>query len=197
MIRRTTWIVLVIFAAVLAAVLWIQKSNQDKEPEATATVAAQKLLELQEQDLKGVTIQSSDGKTLQLERSPEGEWNLVVPQPGSADAAIVQSALGQFLNSQIISSPDSLPGLEALNLESALYKLLLISQDGSQVVFNVGKETPTGSGYYVLSSNQNQVVVVNKFGMDALLNLLENPPAAATPTVEVELTEGVVQTPVP
>ncbi len=197
MIRRTTWIVLVIFAAVLAAVLWIQKSNQDNEPEATATVAAQKLLELQEQDLKGVTIQSSAGKTLQLERTSDGEWNLVVPQPGSADAATVQSALGQFLNSQVISSPDSLPGLEALNLESALYKILLVNQDGSQVVINVGKETPTGSGYYVLSSNQNQVVVVNKFGMDALLNLLENPPAAAAPTVEVELPEEVVQTPVP
>jgi hypothetical protein len=197
MIRRTTWIVLLMFLVVLAGLVWVQRSNQDQEPEIAPTTANQSLFDLQEQALTRIAVQSSDGKNLELVRPAQGEWSLTQPQNAPADSAAVQSALSQFLSSTIVSSPGSLPGLEALNLENALYKILLVSQDGSQIVLNIGNETPTGSGYYVLASNQSQVVVVNKFGLDALLNLLENPPLLPTPAAEIELTEGVEQTQVP
>ncbi len=197
MIRRTTWMVLLVFVAVLAALVWVQRSNENKEPELTPTIANERLFDLRDQAFTGVTVQSSDGRRLELQRPHEGEWKLILPEPGEVDTEAVQSALTQLLSTQIVSSPASLPGLEALNLENALYKITLVKDDGSQIVVNVGKETPTGSGYYVLASNHNQVVVVNKYGVDAWLNLLETPPFLATPTVEVQLTEGIEQTPVP
>lgn len=197
MIRRSTWIVLLVFLVVLAGFLYLQRSSQDEEIEIPPTSSSQKLFELAESDLASVTIQSSDGNTVVLNRSDEGEWVYAQAPSGETDIAAIQSALGQFLNAQIVSSPGSLPGLEALNLENALFKILLIGQDGNQIVMNIGKETPTGSGYYVLVSDQRQVVVVNKFGIDALLNLLENPPLKPTPTSEFGLTPGVEQTIVP
>lgn len=197
MIRRSTWIVLLVFLVVLAGFLYLQRSSQDEEIDIPPTSSSQKLFELAESDLASVTIQSSDGNTVVLNRSDEGEWVYTQAPSGETDIAAIQSALGQFLNAQIVSSPGSLPGLEALNLENALFKILLIGQDGNQIVINVGKETPTSSGYYVLVSDQRQVVVVNKFGIDALLNLLENPPLKPTPTSEFELTPGVEQTIVP
>lgn len=197
MIRRSTWIVLLVFLVVLAGFLYLQRSTQDEEIEIPPTSSSQKLFELAESDLASVTIQSSDGNTVVLNRSDEGEWVYAQAPSGETDIAAIQSALGQFLNAQIVSSPGSLPGLEALNLENALFKILLIGQDGNQIVMNIGKETPTGSGYYVLVSDQRQVVVVNKFGIDALLNLLENPPLKPTPTSEFGLTPGVEQTIVP
>ncbi|HSQ26164.1 MAG TPA: hypothetical protein VLM80_03465 [Anaerolineales bacterium] len=197
MIRRSTWIVLLVFLVVLAGFLYMQRSSQGEEIEIPPTSSSQKLFELAESDLASVTIQGSDGNTVVLNRSEEGEWVLAQGPSGETDVAAIQSALGQILNAQIVSSPGSLPGLEALNLENALFKILLIGQDGNQILINIGKETPTGSGYYVLTSNQRQVVVVNKFGIDALLNFLVNPPLMPTPTAEVEMTEGIEQTAVP
>ncbi len=197
MIRRSTWIVLLVFLVVLAGFLYMQRSSQGEEIEIPPTSSSQKLFELAESDLASVTIQGSDGNTVVLNRSEEGEWVLAQGPSGETDVAAIQSALGQILNAQIVSSPGSLPGLEALNLENALFKILLIGQDGNQILINIGKETPTGSGYYVLTSNQRQVVVVNKFGIDALLNFLVNPPLMPTPTAEVEMTKGIEQTAVP
>ncbi len=197
MIRRTTWIVLLAFVVVLAAFFWIQRANQDQEPELTSTQATVKFLDLQEQQITRITLQGSDGKTVELKRPAQGDWTLVLPEPASADNAAVQAALSQFLNAQVVSSPASLPGLDALNLKDALVKILLVNQDGSQIIINVGKETPTGSGYYVLSNNQSQVVVINKFSVDALLKLLETPPFLPTPTVAIEVTPESDQTPVP
>lgn len=197
MIRRTTWIVLLAFVILMTALVWVQRTNQNQEPELEPTVANVKFLQLDVQQLTGITIQASNGKTVELKRPAQGEWSLEFPEPAPADGPAIQSALSQFSNAQIVSSPASLPGLEALNLDDALFKILLINQDGSQVIVNVGKETPTGSGYYVLASNQKQIVVVNKFAMDALLNLLENPPFQPTPTAEIEATEGVAPTQVP
>lgn len=197
MIRRSTWIVLLVFLVVLAGFLYLQRATPDEEGEMLPTSSSQKLFELAESDLSSVTIQSSDGNTVLLNRSEEGEWVLAQGPSGETDVPAIQSALGQFLNTQIVSSPGSLPGLEALNLENALFKILLIEQDSNQIVINVGKETPTGSGYYVLASDQRQVVVVNKFGIDALLNFLKNPPLKPTPTAELEMTQGVEQTAAP
>lgn len=197
MIRKSTWIVLLIFMSVLAVLIWFERTSQDQAIEMLPTSASIKFLNVQEQELVGLTIQSMDGKYYELERPVQGEWSFVKPEPAQADTAALQSALSQFLASQVISSPASLPGLDALNLENALYKVLLLSQDGSKIVINVGKETPTGSGYYVLASNQNQVVVVNKYGLDALLSLLETPPYLPTPTLETDVTSGVEETPAP
>ena len=40
-----------------------------------------------------------------------------------------------------------------------------------------GKNTPTESGYYV-GTDQKEVLVVNKFGIDAIGDLILNPPIA-------------------
>ena len=76
MIRRSTWIVLLVFLVVLAGFLYLQRSSQDEEIEIPPTSTSQNLFELAEPDLASVTIQSSDGNTVELNRSEEGEWVL-------------------------------------------------------------------------------------------------------------------------
>ncbi len=189
MIRRNTWIVLLLFVAVAALAVYLQQNKPEENALATPTAVPAFLLDVSESSIVGLTVQSADGKLLRLERLSGGEWSLIEPAAEATDTNTVQAAVVQLATVKVVSSPESLPGLDALNLATATYKILLDLQDGSQIVIDVGRETPTGSGYYVLVSNSNQVVVAGKSGLDAVLQLLDNPPALATATPEVTATE--------
>lgn len=189
MIRRNTWIVLLLFVVVAALAFYLQQNKPEENALATPTAVPAFLLDVSESSIVGLTVQSADGKQLRLERLSSGEWSLIEPAAEATDTNTAQAAVVQLATVKVVSSPGSLPGLDALNLATATYKILLDLLDGSQIVIDVGKETPTGSGYYVLVSNSNQVVVAGKSGLDAVIQLLDNPPALATATPEVTATE--------
>lgn len=188
MIRRNTWIVLLLFVALAALAFYLQRNKPAESAQATPSAAPQFLLDVDEASLQKLTVQSSTGKFVALERQTDGSWLLVEPAAGATDTAMAQAAVVQLATLRVISSPGTLPGLEALNLDKALYTVQVEKQDGSRIVINIGRETPTGSGYYVLVSDKNQVVVAGKTGLDAVIQLVENPPLQATPTAEATVT---------
>ena len=53
--------------------------------------------------------------------------------------------------------------------------------DGAYVKVQIGDETPTGTGYYARKENGN-ILVVDKYGIDALLPPLPSSPSPAPPT---------------
>jgi hypothetical protein len=56
-----------------------------------------------------------------------------------------------------------------------------VFSDGTTLSFQVGKLTPTGSGYYALDNSQpNRILILPKFEMERLLTLPLDPPIAVT-----------------
>jgi hypothetical protein len=57
--------------------------------------------------------------------------------------------------------------------------------DGSSIKILVGKATVIGNGYYAITQEQpDQILVINKLSLDSLLSLPENPPVLITDTLE-------------
>ena len=77
MIRRTTWIVLIVFTVLLAATLFWQNSKLSESAEdLTPTSAVQFMLDLDEAAITGIEIVDGQGNAVALERNGEGVWSL-------------------------------------------------------------------------------------------------------------------------
>ncbi|MEW5869514.1 MAG: DUF4340 domain-containing protein [Chloroflexota bacterium] len=186
MMRRTTWIVLGVFVVLLAAMLFWQRTKQANAPEPTPVAATEGefLLNLGNAAVARLTVQNAEGATVVLERSEEGTWRIMQPEVAAADGAAVDAGITQLLALRILSTPSSVPSLDVVGLDAPAYRILIDLDDGKQVAVNIGKATPTGSGYYVLAPDRI-VHIVGKYGVDAITKLADVPPLAPTATPEV------------
>jgi hypothetical protein len=199
MVRRPTLVLLVVFAALVAGAIFWQRSQDKKSPaDATATPGSQLLLDLKGSNITGFRLEGAGGTVVELSRDAEDVWTLVYPKAEATDAAAVRAAMSQLVSAPVLSTLEEGPTLEAAGLAIPAYRLLINLDNGSQVVMNVGNGTPTGSGYYVLVSQQG-MSIVNKYSLEPLLKLLENPPVMlpATPTAGDPILPELSLTPAP
>ena len=198
MIRRSTWIILGLFAVLLGGALFWQQTRQKNAPaEPTPTPGVQEyLFEMNGPTITAVTVQrSEDGKTLQMARL-DGAWKLVQPATEFSDSPQIESAISSLLTARIIAKPSGATELEVLGLTPPAYTFVVSLDNGKQVTINVGKAAVAGTGYYVLS-DARVVYLVNKAAFDTLIRMLDVPPLLPTPTPEPVLlpTEALTETP--
>jgi hypothetical protein len=96
----------------------------------------------------------------------------------------------------VIEKMQNAPSLEAMGLAAPRFRLLVSAADGRQMYADIGNETPTGSGYYVLSSDRS-VSIVNNFSLEPILGLIDNLPPASTATPAEAGTSIPETTPLP
>ena len=188
MIRRTTWIVLVVFVAVLGAAIYVQRTHEGKlinEPTPTMMPA---LFNIQESSIKSLQISSSAGESLVMEHSTDGAWTITKPLVEATDTAQAQASISELLGLQSMTVLDPAPPSEATGLATAAYTITVSLMDGKNVVAKVGKVTPTESGYY-LQVDGGPVVVANKYSIEKITNMIANPPVLVTPTPEFVVPE--------
>jgi hypothetical protein len=199
MIRRSTLVLVVIFAALVAGAIYWQRSQDKKSPasEATATPGSQLLFHLKG-NISGLRLERTNGGSLELGRDDQGAWKLIYPKADATDVAAVEAAVSQLISAPVISTLEVGPSMQDAGLAAPAYRLLINLDDGSQVVVNVGNVTPTGTGYYVLVSQQG-MSIASKFSLDPVLNLVENPPIKlpATPEPGTQNAPGLSLTPSP
>jgi hypothetical protein len=111
------------------------------------------------------------------------------------DISQAESAVSQLVSLTVLSSVDPAPSADVTGLNPADYTVTIDFNNGSQKVLLVGKVTPIQNGYYS-QLDGGPVDVVNKYGMDAFLKLLSNPPVA-TPTAVPTAVPDVTSTPQP
>lgn len=189
MIRKTTWIVLAFFVVVLAAAL-IWQRNQQQAAEATPTEngATQNLFAIDDQ-ITAVRLERVGDRVVELKRNDQGEWTIAWPEGLEADSASLDGTLGQLASMTILSALEEAPALEDMGLTSPVYRVLITLKNGKQIYASIGKETPTGSGYYVQGSDR-RLSIVSKFSLDSVLGLIDNLPLKPTPTAAVETPSG-------
>jgi hypothetical protein len=177
MVRKSTWIVLLVFAALLIVVLLWQRAQDQKSSEATPTAAEaaerQFLFDIAG-EIARLRIEHVGEKSIELVRDDNGQWVLAGSPTSSFDSASVDAVVGQLSSLPLVSTLQNLPQLQDLGLEPPSYRILVVQDDGVQLVAGVGKATPTGSGYYVLSSDR-RVYIVNEFSLQAILDLVDKP----------------------
>ncbi len=175
MVRRTTWIVLILFLGLLAFSLYWQNRNKDNQGEVTPSPVIQSLLDIKSDEITNLRIEDERGGTVEIKHVEGNGWILVVPKSEATDSKAVDGMVNQFVSLHVISTIDPAPPDDATGLKNPEYKIHLRVKDGRQMIVNVGVQTATGSGYYV-KLDDGFVKVVDKIGLETVTNLIYQPP---------------------
>ncbi len=181
--HRNTWLLLVILAGLVGLGWFLNQRAQAPAAETATPLPTAAFLYAPESGVQIVKFRlgSASGEYTQLERGADGAWVVeTAASRGIANPSSSEMAATQVGALRILNTLDSPPALDAIGLEEPQYTLVVSNSSGQQV-FQIGTATVTGSGYYARDAN-GTVVIVGKFGLDALLNLLSAPPFAQTPT---------------
>ncbi len=183
MIKRSTWIVIVLLGLSIAAYFLFKNRAAHVASIATPTAVGNRyLLDLSKDKLKSLRITSStQSKPVQIERDNNGIWKISLPAISPADQSAAEAAETQLGALLIVTSLDTPPALADMGLTAPAYTLQLTLMSGAVHTLEIGNETPTGSGYYVRLDG-GTVSVVSTSGIDPLTAMLTNPPYPATET---------------
>jgi len=179
--RRSTFVYFLLFLAALGAYYII--SNREEPADIEITLEPEEvilyLFNASDGIPTGIRIESEAGGIVEVARNATNAWVLKLPLEASADQGLSEAAASQVTTMRIL---DTLPdvNLEVVGLNVPEYTLTIQFSDVERIV-QIGVITPTGSGYYVLAPN-GDVVIVSVSAVDAVLNLLTNPPYLETPT---------------
>ncbi len=183
MIRRNTWILLLIFAVLLAVTFALSKdtSRKDAQPEATPAPALFSFDPLSQ--IAGVRLQDAEGRQVQVRLLEAQTWEVDGEPPRAADALAVGQALNQLASLRVLSRVGADTPLQALGLNPPYMRIEFALTGGGSVSLEVGAATPVGTGYYVRLDGGSPVVVA-QYPLDALMAWLDTPPYAPTPSPE-------------
>lgn len=181
MVKRPTLILLVILALAVGAYFLIN-SQASKGKTLTPTATGGSFLITQvEGVLQSLHIIDNKGNAFQMQRDLSKVWVITAPTSGAADQGLAGAAETQVGALSIVTSLSTPPDLNTLGLAVPAYTIDLGFVNGTTHKIEVGVLTPTSSGYYVRFDG-GKIYVIEKSGIDSLVNLLTSPPFPATAT---------------
>lgn len=192
--RRPTVIYLLLFLVLVGAYYYLNIRAQPADIALTVepTSEVSYLFTAEDGVPTSIRIESKAGDIVEVARNAENAWALIQPSEAAAEQASAEAAASQVTTMQIL---DRLPDIEPeiVGLTDPEYILAIKFTSGVERNVKIGVITPTESGYYVQNTD-DETVIVSKSSVDALLELLNNPPYLETPTPSpIALTE----TPIP
>lgn len=188
MIRKSTWILVVIFILLLGGALYLQKNplpQKDVGVTPSPTPQPRLLGEWQSSDIQWIEVKQGADRPVTVSQDSSGQWVINVDSTAAADAGKVEAVRSGIAEALIQATLPADYDLAALGLDAPTAVITLKNQTAEELIIMVGKETPTGSGYYV-TVDQGVPMVVNQGVIDDILGqtTLENllPEALAAPT---------------
>ena len=182
MIRRTTVVYIVLFLALAGAYYYLNHRAKPADIAVTAepTSEISYLFTAQDGTPSSIQIQSKAGQAVEIARGADNAWTVTKPSEAKADQAAAEAAATQL---STISVLDTVPNVDPkiIGLETPEYVLTVKFTNGVERTVAIGVVTPTESGYYVRNT-QGKVIIASKSAIDALLELLNNPPYLETLT---------------
>jgi hypothetical protein len=187
MVRRSTWILLGVLAAIVVAYAGWQRFAPAPEP-ATPTGAPASPWAVLPEQVESIRIANlAQPAVVVAKRDPQEGWRMLAPVVGAADVGRIEAALAGVLAPSVRQTIDGATDLEAFGLAPAQYRLTLLLVDGTARSMDVGAIDPTGSVFYAQVPGEDRVLLVSRFSLEDLLGMTESPPyplATETPTVE-------------
>ena len=182
MIKRATWIMLVILVLVIVAYFVVKNISSTALSQATPTSPGNNFLITKADGiLQILRIFDMQDQPFQMQRDTSSAWIITLPIPGFADQTLAGAAETQVGALRIVTALDNSLILKDAGLDSPSYTIELTFEGDKKHIMQIGSLTPTKSGYYVHFDSVNLFVVAQS-GIDALLNLLNAPPFPATAT---------------
>jgi hypothetical protein len=179
--RRSTLIMFLLAIGMVVIYYYLSHRQQPADiaitPEATQEISY--LFKAEDGQPTAIREEAKDGGAVELALNADKAWTIVKPFKASADQGASEAAASQITTIRITNS---LPNIEPkdVGLDVPQYKLVVKFSSGVERIAEIGVLTPTESGYY--ARKDDQIVIVDRSGIDALIGLLTNPPYAQTLT---------------
>jgi hypothetical protein len=191
MVRKSTWIVLIVFVFV-AGFAWLfqryQATKADINVTSTPTTPVAYLYDLTNNEIDEIKISDQSGNSIDLYHDPVlSKWAIADVPPDQADSFQIESVSAQLFSLQAQDTLSELPPLDSIGLSTPAYTITMTTTGKSEINTYIGTETAIGSGYYI-RVDTGPIVIVEKTVMDNILDLLKNPPILPTATPEVTST---------
>lgn len=191
MLRRSTVVVLIVFLVLLGVAVYLQRNPLSETTETASTpTLAPDLFAFGTATINKVRVENNEGKAVELVKNGVDNWDIT--SMGPADASKVGPAITQLSTAKILSKLEPVPALSVVGLNPPVNKITIGLDDGRVLDLDVGVETPTKSGYYVRVEGEEPVVVY-RYSVISILDMLEEPPLSPTPLI----TETVMPLPSP
>ena len=192
MIRRNTWILIVLFVVLVGAAFYLQNQKAKQAASATPTSSSAFVFNTAiDGNPTDIKIESSIGGTVEVARDSSGSWIVKSPVAMGADQAGAEAAATQIGALKILG--DFQLGPDVVGLDKPSYTITVVFSSGKTHTLLVGSVNPIQTGYYTqLDGGKTQVV--DKPGLDSLLGIVTNPPYAQTLTPTVTPTAFVPPT---
>lgn len=195
MLKRSTWVFFLLFVALAGLAIYLQKREAAPAPidtESLPTIPVTEFLfPAEEGVVTSIFIESRDGKSLGLERE-NNAWVATRPFRAEAIQSSVEEAASQ------VTALTVLDHLELSNsdvgLDAPAYTITIGFSSGTFEIAMIGDETPIGNGYYARKEG-GPVLVVSKYGLLALISMLDAPPYVSSPTPTIIPTPTETPTP--
>ncbi len=197
MIRRNTWILIVLLLALIGFAFYLKNRKAQVAAAATPTAASglassAPVFSASLGAPTEINVKDTTGNTVDIVRNSSGTWVLKAPIDTQASQAAAEAAATQVTALRVISGVQL--GFDVVGLDKPSYIMTFKFTDGSSHTLNVGALTPLQDGYYT-SLDGGTVKIVDKPGLDALIQLLAQPPYLATPTIPATATAAATLAP--
>ena len=175
MIKRTTWIVVAFFIIILTVAILFQRNQNSLEAQTTPTQNPEFIINHEANEIIFLSVENSAGEKVELELEQDGNWIFIEPESVEVDTSALDTVINQFDTLREVTRISTVKSKEDFGLDQPAYKIQIRFVDGNELTLNIGKITPTESGYYI-DKGQQEILVVNKLGIDAIADLIHNPP---------------------
>ncbi|MFN2176907.1 MAG: DUF4340 domain-containing protein [Anaerolineales bacterium] len=175
MVRRSTWIVLAILVVLICIAILVGRRNAEQTEETTSTPPAKVLINKSSSDIKSLLIKKNTGESIEFEKNENNDWVFSDSNDQVVDNTVLENAITQFLTTSALSEINPAPPGQATGMDNPAYIIELRYSQGNLDSIQIGKQTQTESGYY-LKTSENTIFVVNPSGVDAMINMINNPP---------------------
>jgi hypothetical protein len=184
MIKRSTWVLLLILLLILVAYFLINNRSQAIPADDTPTAQIIKYLITSEDGiLQSLRITDHENASFAMMRNTNNEWVVTYPLTQVADQGLAEAAVTQLSSLRIITTLEEQFSLSEAGFDDPAYTMDLEFPEGIKHQIKVGMLTPINSGYYVRFDNL-KTYVVSSAGIDSLANLISSPPIPPTSTPE-------------
>ncbi len=183
MIKRSTWVALAVFVALVGFAVYWQKSPETfVSPTPTPTPFPILLPGWSDKEINLIEISASDGNTIALNLDSTKQWSLASSDHDQVAQGKIEELLTTLETATIISAINSPVDLAVVGLKEPRLSIRLQNTKGETVLIKIGEKTPTDSGYYV-QVDENLPVILRSITVDDLAAMTKKESMIATPSV--------------
>jgi hypothetical protein len=191
-VRNT--LILVVLLALLGAYVYFFEIRGEAGKEATPTPSTVQVLDLEEDQVIGLTVTGPEGTT-RLHREVGGEWQMDAPSQEPADnirVGAISDTLARLSASRALTD---VTDLEPFGLAAPSWRVEVALANGETHRLEIGSQNPAGGSYYVKKEGDPAIYLVFASTVQGLQRLVTDPPYRPTPTATVPPPETPTATP--